>query len=251
MTLTIRQEKILTLLKQKKHLSNEHLCHKLFCSLSTLRRDLIRLETDGLIKRFHGGATIIEQTNSEFSHFYRETENNEAKSYIASLAADFIGNGMSIFLDSSSTSFYICEHLRDFHNIIVVTNGLRNAISLSSLDNVKVYLPGGELKTNSTSIVGELASTFLANFKADLCFFSCRGIDSEGTYEASLNQALFKQHMIANAKQTLLLCDDTKFDSPHFFNLTGYDKIDTLITNTKPPEAFFKSASKHNVEILY
>lgn len=251
MTLSIRQNTILDLLTKKKSLSNAELCEQLFCSLSTLRRELLDLETNGLIKRHHGGATIISKSNTEFSHFYRETENNEAKAYIASLAVDFIGNGMSIFLDSSSTSFYICEHLRQFHNIIVVTNGLRNAISLSAMDNVKVYLPGGELKTNSTSIVGELTGNFIANFKADLCFLSCRGIDPEGTYEASLNQALFKQHLMANAKQSILLCDETKFDSPHFFNLSSYQQIDALITNTEPSIDYLESAHNLDFELLY
>lgn len=251
MTLSIRQNTILDLLNKKKNLTNAELCDQLYCSLSTLRRDLLELETNGLIKRHHGGVTIISKSNNEFSHFYREAENNAAKAYIASLAVDFIGNGMSIFLDSSSTSFYICQHLQNFHNIIVVTNGLRNAISLSSMDNVKVYLPGGELKTNSTSIVGELASNFLTNFKADLCFLSCRGIDPEGTYEASLNQALFKQHLMANAKQSILLCDETKFDSPHFFNLSTYQHIDALITNTEPRVDYLESAHNYDFELLY
>ena len=246
-----RLAKIISILKIKKNMTNFDLCKHLFCSQSTLRRDLIKLEKDDLIRRTHGGASINSNSNSEFSYFFRETEHIDEKEYICNIANDFITHGQALFLDPSSTVNKLCDHLEDYSNLIIVTNGLRNALHLSKVEQVKVFIVGGEVKNNSTAVLGEVAGTFLKNFKADIAFISCRGADLDGIYEADLNQALFKRHMIENAKKTILLCDSSKFNSTHFFKLTTYHNIDVLITNKKLDASYQEALEKCDCEIIY
>src|SRR5699024_5787041 len=182
----------------------QYLCKQLFCSEATIRRSLVKLEQAGLIKRFHGGATLIPDKNIEYPHFYREKKRQKEKTYISDLAFDFIGNGDTLFLDSSSTVATLCTKLDHFKNLTVITNGLQIALMFSKFNNIDVYIAGGIVKKSSLSVIGQLSSQFIGDFTVDLAFISCRGMDKCGIYEADPNQALTKKHMIDNANQTIL-----------------------------------------------
>lgn len=249
--LTERKNKIMAILSKKKTISNEDLSKELFCSISTLRRDLIELERSGHVSRYHGGVTIVDATNSEYNYLSREKSNTKAKNYLSSLAVPLINEGDSLFLDSSSTVLELCKYLEVFNHLIVVTNGVKTALTLSTIDNLSIYIAGGEIKNNSSSAIGELASNFLSNFRADILFLSCRGLDENGIYEASLNQALIKQKMIKNTKKVVLCVDSSKLNSPHFFNLTSYKNIDIILTNEKPSNSLLTTFAENNCQIYY
>ncbi|EPP7187179.1 DeoR family transcriptional regulator [Enterococcus hirae] len=98
-----RKEQILTLLKKYKKLDNSELQKQLFCSPSTLRRELVALEKDGIIRRYRGGVVLEVERNHVISTNYRENVMVQEKEKIAEIASTFIGPGMSLFIDSSST----------------------------------------------------------------------------------------------------------------------------------------------------
>ncbi|MBU5591875.1 DeoR/GlpR family DNA-binding transcription regulator [Clostridium sp. MSJ-4] len=246
-----RSEEILNILKVKKQVSTSYLCQKLYCSIATIRRDLIELEKAGLIKRFHGGASLVPNFNIEYPHMFREMENQQAKNYICNLALDFISDGYAIFLDSSSTVGSICHLLNDYDNLTVVTNGVKTALDLVQLDSITTFIAGGQLKTGSTSIIGEFTSNFIDNFRADLSIISCRGLDENGAYEASQTQALVKQHMIKNSKSTILLCDSSKFNHSNFYKLDSFANIEAVITDTEPSSKILNSILLEGCEVIY
>ena len=245
-----RLEKILTLLSQKNKMSNDALCKQLFCSISTLRRDLIKLEKNDLIKRWHGGASLISKTNNEISFLFREYEFLDEKAYISQLASEFIHDNQALFLDSSSTVAKLCQQLLD-KRLIVVTNGIQNMIHLNQSESIQLFALGGLVKLNSLAVVGNLAGEFLQQFKADIAFLSCRGISLDGIFEADSNQAFVKQQMIKNAKKTILLCDHSKFDSEHFFKSVTFDQIDILITDKEPSASYLEKLKNFHCEVIY
>lgn len=246
-----RIEEILKILRTKKKVSTKYLCEQLYCSISTLRRDLIELEKAGMIKRLHGGVSLIPEYNMEYPHIFREMENQKEKSYICSLALDFISNGYAIFLDSSSTVINICPMLNKYDNLTIITNGVKTALELAQLDSVNTFIAGGQLKTGSTSIIGELTGNFIDNFKADIAIISCRGINENGAYEANQMQALVKQHMIRNSKSTILLCDSSKFDNSHFYKLDSFANIEAVITDKAPSSKLLNSIVSAGCEAIY
>ncbi|MFZ2540003.1 MAG: DeoR/GlpR family DNA-binding transcription regulator [Oscillospiraceae bacterium] len=242
---------ILEILKRKKSVSIETLCKNSFCSVATMRRDLISLEKAGLITRRRGGASIIAGANTDYAYDFRDSEHNIEKTYICSIAEDYLSDGISLFLDSSSTVFPICSLLERYKNISVVTNGIAMAFSLAQNVNVDTYIAGGRMKKGSVSIVGEFASSFIQNFKADVAIISCRGVDEGGAYEASQEQALVKQQMMQNAKTTILLCDSSKFGHSYFYKLSGFSGIEAVITEKEPAKEISDAIIKSGCEILF
>lgn len=211
--------------------SMDLLCKRLYASRSTLRRDLIQMEEEGIIRRHHGGVALIAESATENPVMMRKMENPDKKSAIAKQCRNYIHDNMVIFLDSSSTVSYLCPFLKACKNLTVITNGLNVATLLSNAPGVRVYVCPGQLKNKSLSIIGEYSTNFLDNFRADTFFFSCKAINKLGIFEGDDFQALTKRGMLKNADKKILLCDSTKEHADGYFKLTPFQNLDFLISD--------------------
>lgn len=246
-----RQEQILEILKQKKAISTDHLSDLLVYSHSTIRRDLISLEEMGLVKREKGSVRLI-LTNTKEKHFkLRNKEHVSEKITTCNLSKDFLTDGMSIFLDSSSTVLHLCPILSQYKNITVVTNGIEAAYQLLHNSSVELFITGGYSREGSSGIVGESAIDYIKQFNLDLCVLSASGFDENGFYEPSMQQALVKKQMIEKSKLSLMLCDSSKVNKNYKFHLTSYSQIDYLLTDLEPPKIILDAAIGSNCEIIY
>lgn len=245
-----RQLLILSILKRKKVMKTSDLQTQTFSTQSTLRRDLLELEKSGVIAKQHGWVQYIPETNIEFSSNYRETKDVDEKKIIAKLATILLTDGMSLFLDSSTTVQHLLPHLVQYRNLVVITNNYKIGAFISNLPNITGFLIGGKIKKNSSSVIGNLTYQFINEFKPDLTFFSCRGIDNNGVYEADEEQALVKKQMIANSQKSALLIDNSKFSKSHFYRLSDLSNIDYIITNQKPEDEVIEIFEKKQCEII-
>ena len=245
-----RITKILEILSKRKIISTTQLESLMFCSTSTLRRDLIQLEKDGKIIRSHGEVRLVTTNNVEYTYESRRQEETSGKQHIAETASTFLTDNQSIFIDGSSTAALLVPYFSTLQNLRVITNGLEIARQLNRFDNITLFFCGGHIDYGTNSALGDFASQFINNFHADICFMSCRGLDRFGSYEANYNQALLKQQMIANSDLTVLLADSSKFHTSHYFKLANYNVIDYIITNEAPVESFQDTVNKQ-CEILW
>lgn len=242
---------IMEILNRKKHASTNYLAQKLYCSTSTIRRELIELEKRGLVERYHGGVAIIPQINKELPHIFREKKAMEEKKYICDLAKIFLTDGLALFMDASSTVNQLCPILGNYSNLTVVTNGLKTALDLSMVGKIDAFFAGGEINENSNATVGEITNDFINKFKMNITFISCRGIDEHGLYEADHAQAAVKRHMFENSDKTVLLCDDSKIGKSHFYKLSSFENVDTIITNKQPPQEIIEAVEEAGSEIIW
>ncbi|HFI0746431.1 MULTISPECIES: DeoR/GlpR family DNA-binding transcription regulator [Streptococcus] len=248
-----RIQEIKAILQVKKRIGVKELEKSTYSSVSTLRRDLIFLEQQGFLKRQHGEVILNSFNTIELSHTIRESENRLAKKMIADMAKDFIGPGMCIYLDSSTTVYELCNFLTKIDNLIIFTNGLNTAQRLSEFANptMKIFITGGEIKHHSASVVNHaIENTLLDHFSVDLAFCSARGIDKEFVYEASFSQALAKKSVIDRAKETILLIDSSKFHQTGFFKINNLSQYKAIISDQLPDELMLEEAEKSGVEWL-
>ncbi|MEG0326249.1 MAG: DeoR family transcriptional regulator [Cellulosilyticaceae bacterium] len=121
-----RQNKIIEILRIKKNVSIDYLCQSLSYSTSTIRRDVITLQEMGLVKREKGNVRLL-VTSSKEKHFkIRAKENIDKKRVICGLAKDFITDGMSIFLDASSTVLQLVPILAEYSPCLDTNTRYRN-----------------------------------------------------------------------------------------------------------------------------
>lgn len=211
--------------------SMNYLCKRLYASRSTIRRDLLSLEEDGILKRSHGYVSLIVKSAKESPIGMRQIENQDKKQSIAKKTDSLIKDGMVIFLDSSSTVCQLAPILKTKHNITIITNGINIANELSHAQNLTCFLCPGVLKHQSLSIVGEFTSEFIKNFHAELAILSCKAIRENGVFEGDDSQGLVKKSMMENADKTILLCDTTKENAVGFFKTSDFDKLSCLISD--------------------
>lgn len=195
-----RYDAIVQILKENNSATVHLLSKKLFVSEPTIRRDLKKMEFQGIIKRTFGGAVLSEFLNKEIPLSMREHENTNAKDYIAKKAVNFIHDGQVIFLDASSTVSGIVKYLSAFPNITVITNSPKTSLRLAEL-RIKAFCTGLLLE-NSIAYVGTYAENFIKNFNADIFFFSSRGISLNGTItDSSIEESDLRRTMLANSKK--------------------------------------------------
>lgn len=226
-----RLDKILALLRAQQTVTVRFLAAHLFASEATVRRDLNELESRGLVKRVHGGAVLLDSTYRELPLYVREQQNVEAKRIIAAKASRYLRDGQVIFLDASSTVMFLIKHLESFQSLTIITNGLKTAQELSTL-NHKVYCTGGLMLHNSSAYVGDFAAEFARHFNADLFFFSSQGVTDDGFItDESSEETSIRRVMFAQSRKKIFLCDQSKIGKTYCYNLCHTNQVDAFITN--------------------
>lgn len=231
-----QEKKILDILESQQYASVDELASTLSISTSTVRRLLESLQDKGLITRTHGGAKINSDNNFTPSFTFRIHQNSFEKKKIALSAIKLIKNGDIIFLDGSTSAFYIAEYLKEFENIRVITNGV-DTLSLLSKNKIAAYSTGGQVSSENPSVlVGRYAEDMINNFHADIAFFSAQALASPGEiYDCYEDEIFIRRAMIKNAKTKVFLCDNTKVGKTSPYHLCSLNDIDYIASNLSLP----------------
>lgn len=226
-----RLDKIIALLKQRQTATVKTLAAHLYASEATVRRDLNELEKRGLVKRLHGGAVLLDGADRELPLYVREQQNVEAKRIIAAKAAHYLKDGQVIFLDASSTVMFLIKHLEPLQSLTIITNGLKTAEELRTL-NHRIYCTGGLMLHNSSAYVGDFAAEFVRRFNADIFFFSSRGVSPDGTItDESAEETSIRRVMLQQSRQKIFMCDRSKIGKTYCYNLCRTDQTDAFLTD--------------------
>ncbi|MBN2300423.1 MAG: DeoR/GlpR transcriptional regulator [Acholeplasmataceae bacterium] len=246
-----RQDDILNVLSRDKVLSVHKLSKILYVSEATIRRDLIKMNNLGLIRRTHGGAMIAKNTAQESSFAMREIENLAQKKLLCSLAVRYINDHSVIYLDSSSTTMPIIPLLNRFQHLTVITHGIRTALMLSEMENIEVYIAGGRVGNFSNSILGNSVIEFYDTINADLALISGSGISENGDItDNNMEQAKIKKIIIEKSQKVLLLVDHTKLGKTFMNTTFRLEDVDILITDKVLNEPFNKIAENAKCEVI-
>lgn len=218
----------------------------------TIRRDLEKLETQGILTRTYGGAILNSEGAHECVSFYkRAAVETEAKQKIAWKALELLQNKTTVAADSSSTVMETLRLLRDRRDVTLLTNSVEALRELST-GELSVVSTGGILNRNSLSMQGAIAKNTIQNYNVDILLMSCKGLSKDkGALDSNEAEAEVKKAMAAQAVQVALLLDHSKFDRVAFVQLADLDRIDYVITDEKPSEDWLQLFCKSHVQILY
>ena len=233
----IQEKKLLDILQTQEYASVDDLAITLSVSSSTIRRTLDSLQNKGLVTRTHGGVKINGENTFSPSFTFRIHQNSFEKKKMALAAIKLIKNGDVIFLDGSTSAFYIAEYLKEFKNIRVITNGV-DTLSLLSKNNILAYSTGGQISLQNPSVlVGRYAEDTIQNFYADIAFFSAQSMDNDGIiYDCFEEEIFLRRAMIKNAKTKIFLCDSTKIGKTSPYRLCSVRDIDYISCNQTLPD---------------
>lgn len=248
-----RQKRILEMLATDGAVWVSRLSDEMEVTEETIRRDLEKLEKQEMLVRTHGGAISVNESNHEMSLEKRKHLNSVIKERLAAEAVQYIVPGDTVFLDASTTTFYMARLLKHMRDITVVTNSIRVVNELASAAGLKVIGVGG-LVSNNQSFVGMAAHNAICNdYFANKMFFSSRGVTADGgILESNEQECDIKKCMLKNANKKYYLCDKSKIGRIGFAKLADFESIDCVITEKGLDKCFndiFADADVNVVEV--
>lgn len=223
-----RQNQILEIVQKKQRATVPYLAKKLFVSEMTVRRDLKKMEYEGLIKRYHGGA-LVNNDYIEYPLNLRMHVNEKEKRDLALRVAPYVSDGQTVFLINSSTCAHILPSLKQYKDLTVVTNSVQFVPILSKL-RIRCVLTGGEYRESERCLVGRDTESFLRNINPDIAFLSCDGVSDDGmvTINDEASAAIVKI-AFQNAKKKIVLAHHSKLGSKYTYNVCTADEADDVI----------------------
>lgn len=246
-----RRNKIIDLAHQEKRVLVSVLSKMFDVTEETIRRDLEKLEKEGIVTRTYGGAMLNRHTNEDLPFTTRNVMNTDIKQSIAMKAMDLINEGDTLMVDPSSTSFELLQLLSNKNNLTVITNSV-NILQHFSGSEMNIVSTGGTLRPRSLSLVGPVAQNTLQRYNVDKAVISCRGIDlNKGITESNEPECELKKHMLQQCDKVILLADHTKFDKAAFIVLSELERLDYLVTDRKPSEEWIHKLAELNIELIY
>ena len=230
MLLEERRERILNELRQNGSVYVSQLSKELGVSYETIRKDLNALESQGLLIKGHGGATL-KQHATEFPYNSREKENTDLKEDLAKKALSLIPEGSSVIIGTGSTNVELARLLVNKPGYKIFTDSLPVANLLIHSDN-QVFFFGGELRAQSSSVFGGWTANQISSIRVDLCFLGTDGFSNfTGPTTPSSSDVYVDQVILKHSEKQYILADATKFSRNSLYKICDWSEVDGLITN--------------------
>ena len=219
-------------------------------SEETIRRDLDKLEKEGLATKSYGGAVINENVSIDLPFNIRKNQNVGGKQKMAEIVAEMVQDGDHIFLDA--TAVFIAKALKDKERLTVITNSMEILIELSDVSGWNIISTGGVMKEGYLAFLGSRTEEVIRSYYVDKVFFSCKALDQEwGIMESQESFGTTKKAMIASGRKKILVVDSTKFDQTAFSVAGKLRDLDVVVTDKRPSEKWLARFTNAEIECRY
>ncbi len=216
----------------------------------TIRRDVRRLSESGELRMVHGGVSLPHGLLRTGTYAGRAETEAEAKRAIADAAADLLGPGDSVVIDSGTTCFAVAAALpRDFYGT-VITHSVPVLQQMLVAAPATVLCLGGELLAESQVLIGPRTTAAANEITSDVLLLGANSVDSSGIYLMGDRELMVKRSFMEGATKVVLLVDGSKLTRSAPVRLAGLDEIDVLVTSGRVPDTLRTACSEHRVEVV-
>lgn len=232
MFLNERQRELLAEVEARRQVTVERLSQILYASPATIRRDLALLSENGYLQRVRGGAVCNLDETADPPLLLRMNRDVKEKTRIARAAGSFLKDGMTIFVDSSTTAAHLCPEIARLQGMTVITNNMRVFTGLLDAPGVRTILCGGQVYLGAYTF-SQNALEMVQGYYVDLLFFSCAGVSAENQISDKEERVVaMKQAMLQNSRKKVLLCTGSKVGVTAYCRLCGLEVPEWVICDT-------------------
>jgi DeoR/GlpR family transcriptional regulator of sugar metabolism len=246
-----RQQRVLTELLDRKHVTVKDLADNMGVSEATVRRDLRTLADSQQLSLVHGGATLSRQ---DFSFIAKHDRNLTSKRIIGCLAAGLVADGQQLFIDSGTTTFEMAAFLARKRGLSVVLNSARLALELRAApqSDTNIIMLGGQFRPERMDTIGPMTLASLEQLRGYVAFIGADGLSMDfGPAAVDVDSAHLYRQAIANARETVLLVDHTKFDQPSLYRIVEWRRIQRLVTDLPPSREWSEFLASQGIKVLH
>ncbi|NOZ29167.1 MAG: DeoR/GlpR transcriptional regulator [Chloroflexi bacterium] len=207
-----RQREIVEFVRVRQRATVAELSRRFDVSEATIRRDLEKLHSLGLIQRVHGGAMSVPQAAPEPPVLQRLHEQHGEKQRIGRAAAALVRDGETIFLGSGTTTLEVARALHGRRGLTVITNALSIANELAEDPDIELIILGGTFRRSELSMIGHLTEQALKELRADKVIMGIRAIHPEhGLTNDYVPETMTDRAIIRSGQELIIVADHTKF----------------------------------------
>ena len=247
-----RRNEILEKLQAEKRVVVSELSRYYQVSEETIRRDLEKLEKDGLIIKSYGGAVLNEHSIFDLPFNVRKNQEIVEKRKMAKLVSKMVRDGEAVMLDASSTAVYIANGLKQKKKLTVITNSVEIIVELFDVPEWNVISTGGVSRERSFALLGPRTDQMIRYYHADKAIISCKGLSlEEGLTDSDEQDANSKRMMLQSSKEKILVADSSKFGKVAFTKVADWKDITKIVTDKKPPQEWMEEFERFNIECIY
>ncbi len=238
----VRILQILDHLKEVKYCSMEDLQKKFKVSSATIHRDIAALAARGALSKMHGGVAYPETAAGDrkktFSTFQDRIEwNQNRKQMIAQMAMQEVQEGDILFLDSSTTTYFLARLLENslFSNLTIVTNSVLIMQEFHKFPAHYVLIGlGGGYDIQLNAFLGQATLRELEYLNISKAFISAFGVTEENVTTNHEHHADLLIKVLQIAGQRFLLADRSKFDREGLFKIAKPRFFSKILTEIVP-----------------
>jgi DeoR family ulaG and ulaABCDEF operon transcriptional repressor len=240
---TEREAHILEIVRRRGFVSFQELESQMAASPATIRRDLERLRTAGLLTRVHGGAKRADTNPAgtarwgdasphlEGTPFAESVNLNIAqKAAIGKAAARLCDAKESVMIDGGSTTLQMCRHLGGLE-LQALTNSLPIAMALLKQRGTRVLVPAGQVFAEQNIILSLNNDDGMPLFHAPKLFMGAAALGPAGLMQVDMLLVAAERSLIERADKIIVLLDSSKFDGPSGHVVCRLDEIDVVVTD--------------------
>ena len=246
-----RQEQLRRFIQEQQRVTVAQICQRFAVSMATARRDLEVLAERGEVQRVHGGAIAVRRAPPELPMLQRQADQAEEKRRIGRAAAALIADGETVFLGSGTTVWEVAQHLRDRHNLTVISNSLPVIHLLADAPGITVIGLGGILRRSELSFIGHITEKALAEVRADKVIMGIRAIDAEhGLTNDYLPETMTDRAILNIGREIIIVADHTKCGRVSAAFVAPITAIHTLVTDVQAPPDFVAALTSRGIRVL-
>jgi DeoR family transcriptional regulator, aga operon transcriptional repressor len=235
-----RAKEIVRLLLRNGKTSVDDLTAALCSSPASIRRDLTRLEEQGLVHRTHGGAMLANTGQAVYEPFrfdasfqVREDRFASEKQRIARTAAALVKDNETVGIAAGTTTTLVARQLLHRKGLRIITNAVNIGMELSSSNRLQTTLTGGNMRwAGAFSLVGPAAIESLSVVVMDRLFVGVTGMDAtHGATTIEAEEAAVFRAMARHARQVIVVADSSKIGQISPAVICPIGEVNLLITD--------------------
>ena len=250
MIAAVRKQKILDVVLEKKSATVVELARMFHVTNETIRRDLTDLEKQGKLKRSYGGAFVQTGVGNLVSTDVRAEAYVDSKTAIAQICQRFIHNGDAIFLDNSTTAFFVAKAIQGMR-VTVLTNNLMIVNLLAKSNSIHLVCTGGDYTAEEKAFSGNGAIRMLENYYVDASFLSCRSLSLEhGVTDSKEIWTAVRQQIIRRSAKNFIIADYTKFDQTSYTHICDFDSVYAVVTDRELDDRWRSALAEKNCILI-
>lgn len=218
----------------------------------TIRRDIERLEDQGVARRVLGGAIAFGGKSTEPSFAARAAEAADEKIHIASAVADLLHPHETVILDSGSTVLAVARAIRGRGlGLTVITPSVLVAVELADEPDTTILLTGGKVRPGELSLIGAEAEDFYLRYNCDTYVMGIAGVDGKrGASEYHREEGNVKQAAMRAADRVIVAADATKLGRVQLINVAPVSSISVLVTDGPSAHPTLETLRDKGVQVV-